>query len=45
MKKSPRNGVIAVILTPTAAPILAGCVVVPGPGWHHGYWVHDRWYR
>jgi hypothetical protein len=46
MKKHLRTGIAAVILTLATAPMLAGCVVVPGPGWHHGYWYRGHyWYR
>ncbi len=45
MRSSKRGIVLAIMLALTAAPILAGCVVVPDRGWHHGYWYHGRWYR
>jgi hypothetical protein len=45
MKKFLRNGVAAVMLILTAAPMLSGCVVAAGPGWHHGYWYRGHWYR
>jgi hypothetical protein len=37
---------IGLVLALTAAvlPALAGCVVVPERGWHHGYWYAGHWH-
>ncbi len=35
---------IVLALTAVALPVLAGCVVVPERGWHHGYWYAGRWH-
>ncbi|MBN9546807.1 MAG: hypothetical protein J0I19_15170 [Alphaproteobacteria bacterium] len=36
---------IGLVLALTAVlPALAGCVVVPERGWHHGYWYAGHWH-
>jgi hypothetical protein len=46
MKRPLRGGLVAGILALAIGSMLAGCVVVPAPDWHHGYWYRGHtWYR
>jgi len=35
---------VVLALAAVAPPLLAGCVVVPNRGWHHGYWYRGYWH-